>query len=210
MAAASGPAPIDPRRPRSTTIVTGNTAGANAASDGGGVYTTGIVNLTNASVTANNSDGPGAGIYADGPGNSVTLINSHADSNTSSAGGGAGIWSAGDVTLTNSTASYDEANGSGGGIYSQGGNVTLTGSAVQYDIIASGSFGGGGIYAESDVSLTASSVNSDIATEYGGGIYTSAAPSASPPAASSRTTPRPAATAAASTPRTAPPSLSAA
>lgn len=136
-----------------------------APSDGGGIYNSGNLALTNCVITANaaGGNGWGGGIYSSGP---LTLAvcgvsNNAAGTATTtvpsgptyiSGGNGGGIYCAGPLTLANCTISANSAGngfgpggsgGSGGGIYSDG-LVTCSACAVNGNTAGAGSNGGGG------------------------------------------------------------------
>jgi hypothetical protein len=126
------------------TIANGNAPGTN----GGGIYNTATLTLTNSSVIGNGADfSNGGGIFNDGV--SLTLTNSTISGNTasgSSTGGGIGN-TGGTVTITNSTISGNTVSGSfscGGGILNNSGTITITNSTISGNS-APGSFSGGGI-----------------------------------------------------------------
>jgi len=141
--------------------VSGNST-TGAYSDGGGIYASGNVTLTDSTISGNSSGGAGGGIRASG---SVTLTESTVSGNSTMGNFafGGGI-SATNVTLTQSTVSGNSSRGIGGGIYAI--NVTLTQSTVSGN--SSGT--GGGIFAF-NVTLTQSTVSGNSSGVIGGGIY---------------------------------------
>ncbi|MFN6564165.1 MAG: Calx-beta domain-containing protein [Nostoc sp. ChiSLP01] len=137
--------------------ITGGNAGSN---NGGGIYSTSSVTLSN-SIISNNSAKIGGGIYST---NSVTLSNSTLSSNTANTNGGA-IYSSSSVTVSDSTISSNIAN-LGGGIYSS--NITVSDSTLSGN---TANTNGGGIYSTSNVSLSNSTISSNTAIGNGGGIH---------------------------------------
>src|SRR5262249_15359820 len=93
-------------------------SGGNAAYyNGGGLFNSGTLTLTNATVSGN------------------------------SAYGGGGLFNNGTLTLTNCTVSGNSANGYlGGGLFNSYGTATLTNCTVSGNSAGGGSFGVGGIY----------------------------------------------------------------
>ncbi|WP_049935800.1 Calx-beta domain-containing protein, partial [Microcystis aeruginosa] len=119
---------------------------------GRGIYNSGILTLTNSTITGNTADA-GGGIYNYG---TSTLTNSTITGNT-----GGGIYNSGILTLTNSTITGNTADG-GGGIYN-GGTLTLTNSTITGNT-------GGGIYNSGILTLTNSTISGNTANNNGGGI----------------------------------------
>jgi CSLREA domain-containing protein len=129
--------------------VTSNNAGATGL--GGGIFNSGIANLTDTSIgdgfSGNTAHGGGGGIYNnDGI---LTLTRTTVAGNTGVGKGGGIFVNAGTVTLANSTISGNTAGESGGGIYTAGTNPTVTSfystiSANRADYFSSGSPAGQG------------------------------------------------------------------
>ncbi|NEO83859.1 MAG: CHAT domain-containing protein [Spirulina sp. SIO3F2] len=133
---------------------------------GGGINHagSGILSLSNTTVTGNRADNTGnngGGIFSDG---AVTLTNSIVSGNTAGSGGG-GIWSRDTLTLTNSMVYNNSARTSGGGVNGNA-NVNLTNSSVSNN----SSTIGGGINGDV-VSLTNTTVSGNSASALGGGVY---------------------------------------
>ncbi|HUF52437.1 MAG TPA: choice-of-anchor Q domain-containing protein [Dehalococcoidia bacterium] len=144
--------------------LTNSTVSDNTAGDGGGIYNYyGNVTLTNSTVSGNGATN-GAGIRNLG---TLTLTNSTVSDNT--AGDGGGIFNSGTLTLTNSTVSGNTAGREGGGIYNYH-NLTLTNSTVSGN---SANYSGGGIYNNGALTLTNSTVSGNTASGGGGGIHNS-------------------------------------
>ncbi|MBR2695034.1 MAG: hypothetical protein IKE69_12585, partial [Thermoguttaceae bacterium] len=167
--------------------------------DGGGIYNSGTLTLTNSTVSGNTASSSyysyyysyGGGIYNGG---TLTLTNSTVSGNTAfssyssysssyystSYSYGGGIYNSGTLTLTNSTVSGNTASSSycsysyGGGIYNSG-TLTLTNSTVSGNTASSSSRSyGGGIYNGGTLTLTNSTVSGNTASSsdsHGGGIY---------------------------------------
>ncbi len=133
--------------------------------NGGGIYNSGTVILTNVTLSGNTAS-TGAGIYNDA---TATLTNVTLDGNIAGgSGGGIYNYSGATTTLTNVTLSGNSASG-GGGILNNGTlrltNVTLSGNSAS---------NGGGIY-NYDFGSAATLINvtlsANSATTLGGGIY---------------------------------------
>ncbi|MBN3891619.1 MAG: DUF4347 domain-containing protein [Nostoc sp. JL31] len=146
--------------------ITGGNAGS---SNGGGIYSTSGVTVSNSNFSGNIAN-LGAGIYSS---SSVTAINSTISGNTANTSGG-GIYSSSSVTASNSTISGNTANTNGGGIYST--TTTLSNSTVSSNtakVNGGGIYSGGGTVSNSTIfGNTADSDNNN--TGNGGGIYRSA------------------------------------
>lgn len=142
--------------------VTGNSA----ASFGGGIFNNdgAVLNFSN-SASMNNSAATGGGIFNSMNG-SLAVNGSTVSGNSASSGFGGGITNnAGTMTLSNSTISGNN----GGGIFNGGtgslNNSTISGNTATY---------GGGIFSNVLLNLTHTTIANNTATTYGGGIYTNA------------------------------------
>ncbi|MEH2370803.1 Calx-beta domain-containing protein [Nostoc sp.] len=148
--------------------ITGGNAGSN--NNGGGIYSTSSVTVSNSNLSGNIA-ALGGGIYSS---SSVTATNSTISGNTANTSGG-GIYSSSSVTASNSTISGNTANTNGGGIYSST-TTTLTNSTVSSNtakVNGGGIYSGGGTVSNSTIfGNTADSDNNN--TGNGGGIYRSA------------------------------------
>ncbi|MBN3875043.1 Calx-beta domain-containing protein [Nostoc sp. JL23] len=146
--------------------ITGGNAGI---SNGGGIYSTSSVTVSNSNLSGNIA-ALGGGIYST---SSVIATNSTISGNTANTSGG-GIYSTSSVTATNSTISGNTANTNGGGIYSS--TNTLSNSTVSSNtakVNGGGIYSGGGTVSNSTIfGNTADSDNNN--TGNGGGIYRSA------------------------------------
>ncbi|MDZ7953731.1 Calx-beta domain-containing protein [Nostoc sp. DedQUE09] len=146
--------------------ITGGNAGS---SNGGGIYSTSSVTVSNSNLSGNIA-ALGGGIYST---ISVTATNSTISGNTANASGG-GIYSTSSVTATNSTISSNTANTNGGGIYST--ITTLINSTVSSNTVkvnGGGIYSGGGTVSNTTIfGNTADSDNNNAGN--GGGIYRSA------------------------------------
>ncbi|MDF5707991.1 MAG: Calx-beta domain-containing protein [Nostoc sp. S4] len=143
--------------------ITGGNAGNN---NGGGIYSTSSVTLSNSIISNNTANTSGGGIYS----SSATISNSTISSNTANTNGG-GIYSS-STTISNSTISSNTANSNGGGIYSSS-NLTLSNSTISSNTAKTY---GGGIYTSnatvSNSTIFGNTADSDNSGQGdGGGIY---------------------------------------
>jgi predicted outer membrane repeat protein len=138
-----------------------NITGGNAV-NGGGIYSSSSVTVSNSIISGNTASNSGGGIYST---SSVTVSNSTFSGNTANTNGG-GIFSS-NATVSNSSISGNIAN-LGGGIYSS--NSTISNSTLSSNIANSN---GGGIYSSSNATVSNSTISSNTAKTHGGGIYSS-------------------------------------
>lgn len=134
---------------------------------GGGIFNNGgTLTITDSTLSGNSDQTGGGGIYSES--GSVTLTDSILSGN--SGGHGAGIDNAsGTVTLTGSTVSHSALTGAGAGIYNSG-TLNVTDGSTVSDNAASGAFGGG-IWNGGTLNVTDSTVSGNRAlNEAGGGI----------------------------------------
>ena len=116
-----------------TLTLTQSTVRDNAAKDGGGIYSQGVVNLTNSTVSGNTAVDDGGGVYTEG---AVNLINTTVSGNTAvDDGGGVRSLDGGSIlnsTITNNIAdSSGDGNGNGGGVVrSVQGTFTIRNSII--------------------------------------------------------------------------------
>jgi hypothetical protein len=145
------------------TIRNGGTGGR-----GGGIFNVGMLTLTNSTVSGNNADQDGGGIYnADGGTAMLTGI-TVSGNNASVDGGGISNDVGGTVTLTNSTVSGNNAGDDAGGIFNLG-TMTLTNITVSGNNCGDG--GGGIRHSVGTLTLTNSTVSGNNAGQNGGGFY---------------------------------------
>lgn len=142
----------------------------------GGISVSGAtLNLNNSNVRDNsfagNFSSNGAGILNDSTG-TVNVTNSTIGGNFATGGFGGGIFNQGVLRVTNSTISGNSAI-NGGGIYNDSlGTVTVIGSTVSGNSAASPTVlaFGGGIYNQSALTITNSTLSGNTAANDGGGI----------------------------------------
>jgi len=132
--------------------------------NGGGIYNSGTLTVTNSAFSGNNADwGGGIANYS-----ALTVTNSTFSGNTASWAGG--IYNEDTLTVTNSTFSDNSASyGDGGGIMNNGGTLTVTNSNFSGNFASSGF--GGGVYNGGTLTITNSTFSGNSAPWYGGGVY---------------------------------------
>jgi hypothetical protein len=127
-----------------------------ASQGGGGIENGGTLTLSQTTVSGNSAAGSG-GI---GNGGTATLESSVISNNKAGPGGGGGIKSGGKLMLTSTTVSGNTTSSYGGGLLLLGpGTATLQQSAVTGNIAA---IDGGGIYNGGTLTLSESSVSSNV------------------------------------------------
>ncbi|MDZ8138979.1 MAG: Calx-beta domain-containing protein [Nostoc sp. DedQUE04] len=140
--------------------ITGGNAGNN---NGGGIYSTNSVTVSNSIISGNTANSSGGGIYS----SNTTISNSIISGNTANSNGG-GIYSTTSATVSNSTLSGNTASNRGGGIYSS--NTTISNSTFSGN---TANDNGGGIFSSTLLTISNSTISSNTAKNSGGGIYTS-------------------------------------
>ena len=98
-----------------------------AGGDGGAIHNEGILYIEN-SLIEDNSGTRGAGVF-NAPGATLTMSNTTLSGNDSDAEGG-GLYSDGNVTLRNVTVAENSSGTNGGGIYAAGGTLDIANSIV--------------------------------------------------------------------------------
>ncbi len=150
------------------TAISGLTiTGGNTVWDGGGVYNSGSLTITGATISgnsANNSTSGGGGIYNLG---TLTVAASTISGNSAKLDGGGIYHDEGTATISNSTISGNSA-GHGGGIRISFGTVTVTGSTILGNSAQSL---GGGIENAANLEVTGSAILANSTDGAGGGIY---------------------------------------
>ncbi|MEW5985478.1 MAG: choice-of-anchor Q domain-containing protein [Chloroflexota bacterium] len=131
-------------RPATVTL-SGVTVSGGRASNGGGIYNEGTLNLTSVVLSANSATGPllagGGAIYNDG----ALVVRDSALINNSAVDRGGGVYNASAAATThlvNTTVAYNTA-GHGGGAFNEVGIFTLSSSTLTAN---SADWEGGGIY----------------------------------------------------------------
>lgn len=127
----------------------------------GGIYNSGVLDITNCVIEDNEASSTAGGIYNKGQ---LLITNSIIRHNAAQKGGG--IYNAGTLTLTTSTISSNTVTGNGGGIYN-GGTASIDASTI---VMNTADYLGGGIDTEGRVRVTNSTVAGNSAAHSGGGI----------------------------------------
>jgi len=144
----------------------GDTTDYSGINNGGGIYSAGIITITNSAINSNHSDGDGAGIYNTG---SLAMNNSTVHSNYS-IGAGGGLYNLGTTTVEASAVEGNTSVENGAGIYSEG---SLNLEMISLGGNRSGA-NGGGIYISGDADnriFGTSTISNNNADDNGGGIY---------------------------------------
>ena len=128
-------------------------SGGSADRDGGGIYNSGALTMTDIALSGNFAGGSGGGILND----CGTLVMTNGTlSGNSTRGGGGGIFNhAGTLRLTNSTLVGNSAGNRGGGIFNRAGTLRLTNSTLSGN---SADLTGGGIYTDRSPAVLNNSV----------------------------------------------------
>ena len=159
------------------------TISGNAATEGGGVYSTGILNMSGGTISGNTATN-GGGVYNT---SSFEMTGGTISGNTATNDGG-GVYNTSSFEMTGGTISgntaentEDRETGWGGGVYNSG-TFIMSGSASISNNTASNSisFGGwgGGVYNSGNIEMKGGTISRNIAqrtaganTGYGGGVY---------------------------------------
>jgi hypothetical protein len=155
--------------PKNVTL-SGLTVSNGVAFLGGGILNSGVLTVSNCTLSGNvtTTRGGGGGIHNDG---TLTVSGTMLTSNSAPGGGsGGGIYNSGPLTISASTLSSNSA-GTGGGIYNTGGIITINPGST---LSGNSANAGGGIYNQAGTigALTVSgSALSGNSANIGGGIY---------------------------------------
>ena len=153
------------------------TGGSVSGIDGGAIYSTENLTVSNSTISGNSTDRNGGGIYAALGDGATTILNSTLSGNAASGNGG-GFYSinAGTTIIQNSTISGNMA-ADGGGIQGRaysGGTITILDSTISGN---SATGDGGGIWGVGDtggtLTLQNSTVSGNFAQNSGGGFWAS-------------------------------------
>jgi predicted outer membrane repeat protein len=141
-------------------------SGGNDVDFGGGIFSTGTLEMIGVTVRGNSSQTSGGGIVTTG---TLEMTGCTVTGNSSNIGGG--INNRGTLTLNGCTVSENTAIDFGGGIFNAGtGAVMLHGGAVDGNDAGAG--GGGGIFNSGTVTLAAgATIMANDAIGNGGGIF---------------------------------------
>jgi uncharacterized repeat protein (TIGR01451 family) len=138
------------------------------AFDGGGIFNSGSLTVTNCTLAGNSASGHGGGTYVN-VGGSLSITNSNLIDNSTLETGG-GVFNAGVLRITNSTFVGNSA-GLGGGIHNVGSLLTITNSTLSGNVASSS---GGAIFNAGLQTIIGNSTVSFNSALNGGGIYISA------------------------------------
>ncbi len=146
-----------------------------SATEGGGISNSGVLTISNSTVSNNTSTNNGAGINNQG---TLTISNStlSGNSTTTTYFGGGAIYNMGPLTISNTTISGNTSASRGAGIYndydyvySTGGSVTMTDSSISNNTATDW---GGGLYTRGGTTdLTSTPFTNNTSSTNGGGIY---------------------------------------
>ncbi len=143
---------------------------------GAGIRAYGDLTLENSTVSGNETNDRGGGIFAQGdpyPGSGftprVTLINSTVSNNSAQRGGGIAAYEYSYLDLVGATVAGNEARARGGGFLLVGGQTTITSSTISGNAATSGAGLRASEYA--GVLLTESTVSGNESRLEGGGIF---------------------------------------
>lgn len=105
--------------------------------NGGGLYNSGGLTLTDSTVANNSADSHGAGLYNTG----TATVSTSTFSGNSAGGSGGGLYTTGTATVSNSTVFNNFATNSGGGMANNG-TLTVRNSTIAFNRAFSGEGGG--------------------------------------------------------------------
>jgi hypothetical protein len=149
----------------------GSAITGNQATDGAGIWNDSSLSLNHNSTISNNiAQKNGGGLYS-GDGSRVTIQNSSVSGNRSVAGNGGGIFVVGNryLSMVNSSLNGNQALVGGGMFISTYDRVTITSSTISSNVAANG---GGGIANQGNLTLDRDTVKDNIANTFtGGGIW---------------------------------------
>jgi uncharacterized repeat protein (TIGR01451 family) len=149
-----------------------NVAGTSSSHYGGGIFSMGVLTLTNSTVTSNWAGASGGGVYQFG--NGLIIAGSVITNNNAKYYGG-GVYvqasAAAQATISDSEVAHNNATSDGGGINASA-NVLLT--VVNDSIFGNTSSGsGGGIYVDGKLTVTETDIRNNRANSKGGAIWAS-------------------------------------
>ena len=173
-------------------------ASCSASQNGGGIWNSGYLNISNATIESNHatsgggiqnvSGGNGGGnvvitggtirnnsaTYGGGIATTSTVTTSGANytGNSATDGGAIHINNGASVTVNSGTFSGNKASNNGGAFMNWSGNLAVNNTTVSGN---TASVYGGGIYNHSTLTLSNANISSNTANQYGGGILTDTA-----------------------------------
>lgn len=133
---------------------------------GSGIYNRAAMTVTNSEISANNSEGDGAGVYSSPIEDTLLVVNAQISDNYAE-DDGAGIYSSGNSIIRDTTVISNTADGDGGGIYNSG-PMTVTNSRFVNNTAHED---GAGISSSNSLFLQDSMVVGSDAGRDGGGLY---------------------------------------
>ncbi|MBK7405482.1 MAG: right-handed parallel beta-helix repeat-containing protein [Phycisphaerales bacterium] len=156
-----------------TVTITGTDISSNTAGRGGGLYTSGELELRDSTVTDNTAGGEGGGIDTAGP-HGIVISGATISGNSSGAfGGGLTIYGSMMVEISDSTFRDNTAEEGGGGISiinNEGATISIAGST--FDANTAQSDGGGlAVRAAVSLTITGSTFSDNTTSASGAGIY---------------------------------------
>ena len=156
-----------------TLTVTNSTLSGNTADRGGGIYnnTGSTLHVTNSSILNNTTHNDGGGIYNFG--GILTLTDTTISDNVSANFGGGGIANTGTLNITNNTISHNSTTGYGGGGIVNSGTLTVKNSTIANNASNNVVGDGGGILNVNTATIINSTFSGNSAIGKGGGIYNS-------------------------------------
>ena len=136
---------------------------------GGGLYVAGGLTLSGMQISNSQSGSDGAGAYATG---ALTDTNSLLQNNQCTQAGcrGGGLFAGGALALTGTQLNNNTSGSGGAGAFSTG-PATLSGGQFQANACTQTNCFGGGLYAQSALSVTTTSFNGNTAHDDGGGVW---------------------------------------
>ncbi|MGL4670278.1 MAG: transglutaminase domain-containing protein [Methanobacteriaceae archaeon] len=136
----------------------------NSATDstGGGVYSAGLLNVSNCSFSGNRAVGNGGGVYSA----SATVINRGSIFNDNDAVNGGAVFASAGVTISNSSFVNNRASSNGGALYSSYSTVNIGNNSF---FTGNNASNGGGIYSSASVTVSNTNFNNNRATGTTGG-----------------------------------------
>jgi uncharacterized repeat protein (TIGR02543 family) len=164
--------------------VSGNTHSSISTANGSGVYVSGIFIMNSGIITGNTISssyyGDGSGVYVSDSG-TFTMSGGTISSNTAFSFGG-GVFSSGNFSMSGGEISGNTAfSRSGGGVAVGGARTfTMSGGTISGN---TASYGGGGVYVESQFAMSGGTISGNTVSTYGGGVYVASGTFAKQPGA---------------------------
>ena len=146
--------------------LSGMTITGGLADSGGAIYNTGVLEITDSTLSGNSAEKLGGAIFSSG---TVTITGSTLSQNSATGedSHGGGISNSGTMTLIDSTLSDNSAE-DGGAIYNRQGELTIVNSTLADN---SAVRSGGGVYNVDELSVINSTLSNNSAGKSGGGFF---------------------------------------